>query len=526
MELKRTANSLREENLKTRTRLRVLERDLQRRERLLRQLALTKKAGTCVDMDIIEKLREERNMLPIVRKKAQELHLQVDAKDEEIRELKRDPQFTRIIELQVDYATWQHEAKRLASLLQEAAPESNNVARREIEVHEQRAEKLQKDLSAAGERRKKVALDLQEMEVDHADWLKQYHGKEKELQGQQELTRELAISFKKVLQERKQLEQLQDEIEEMNLSKRRYEDELNSGGNAPASPQGAASPARGASAALGRASVSQAARSGLPPQQGSRARVLLSAIGRAAASRSGDASLFAEFLRRDTDSDGFLSMGELAQALAAFGLSSFSQQDLTALLDLCPRGDGAQPAQVRWLDLLMFIDRSVAAVRPPALPPVAPLRAACLRSELAVEEFQRRLCATATREQAEAFFAGLGLESSVTAAWLALWDAHGPDGLLLRLPMGDIAIRKADFDSWFARCVDAVRKHKKDLLDSLTVWREDMMLEPDQFDTICLDVLGLQLSQDDIRDLALFISGGGGGHIDGGALLRIQELRK
>ena len=51
-----------------------------------------------------------------------------------------------------------------------------------------------------------------------------------------------------------------------------------------------------------------------------------------------------------------------------------------------------------------------------------------------------------------------------------------------------------------------------------------MFLEQEQFNMVCLDVLGLSLSPDDISDLALFISGGAGGLIDGGALLRLGEV--
>lgn len=534
LELKRTANTLNEENTKTKTRHRVLERELQRRERLLRQLAMIKKAGQCIDMDLIEKLREERNMLPIVRKRAQELLLQIEDKDTEIRELKRHPQFTRIIELQVEFATWQHEANRLDSLLHESSPEANNVARQEIEVHERRVGQLEDQLAAAGEKNTKVAADLEEMEGDHGGWLQQYEEKEKELKRQQDVTRELAIAFKKVLQERAQVEKLQEEIDEMNLANKRFDDESESS-SPQAAKQSSASPAKvPATPSLGRTSVTQAARSrDLLDKADRTARTVLPALRRAAASRAGESSLFAEFLQRDTDNDGLLSMDELAEAMAAVDLGNCTPEDLSSLRDLAPATSSSAQAGaggaggVRWLDLLVLLDRSATtAPLPPALPSVAPLRAACLRSELDAEEFRRGLCESTGRQQAEAFFSGLGLETSVTEMWVAAWETYGPDGLLLRLPMGDVAICQADFDAWFARCVDAVRLHRKDLVDSFQVWRQDMLLQQEQFNTVCLDVLGLQLSQDDIGDLALFVSGGSGGPIDGGAVLKIEELRK
>lgn len=44
-----------------------------------------------------------------------------------------------------------------------------------------------------------------------------------------------------------------------------------------------------------------------------------------------------------------------------------------------------------------------------------------------------------------------------------------------------------------------------------------MHLEQEQFSMVCCDVLGLDLSHDDVADLALFLSGGHGGPIDGEA---------
>merc|ERR1712141_548001 len=99
------------------TRLMALERELRKRERLLEQMSEFNKVGQGISMDIIEKLREERNMLPNYRRKEQELRAKIAEKDAEIWKLKHDPQFTRIMEMQVEYASWQHEVKRLTSLL-------------------------------------------------------------------------------------------------------------------------------------------------------------------------------------------------------------------------------------------------------------------------------------------------------------------------------------------------------------------------------------------------------------------------
>lgn len=523
LELKRTANSLSEENTKTRTRLRVLEREMQRRDRLLRELALMKKTGQCIDMSIIEKLKEERNMLPIVRKKAQDVQQQVEEKEAEIRELKREPQFTRIIELQVEYATWQHEAKRLDSLLEEPSPEVNPAARQEIDVHEERVRQLEAELADAGERRTKVADELADMETDHATQRSEYKDQEKEFERQQELTRDVAIAFKNVLQKRKQVDQLQGEIEEMELDIKRCEEELQGAAEKAALH---ACPASPSATPLGRASVSQAACSGPLPTSRSHAASLLSALRHGAASRAGDGSVFAEFLRRDTDRDGILSNRELAECLAVFGISTsdYSPQELQALLALAPAELGSTTA-LRWLDLLVILDRSSASQVTARLPPVGPLRAACLRLELFAEDFGPRLCAAVTRPQVEAFFDGLGLDASSVSAWVQAWEAYGADGLLLRLPVSDVAMRQAEFDAWLARCIEAITTHRRESMfkEAMQTWSADMLLKEEQFRMICGDVLGLELSLADIEDLGSYMSRGNEGLIDGDAVLRLAE---
>jgi hypothetical protein len=506
---------------------------------------MVNKGGQCVDMDIIEKLREERNMLPMVRKRSQDLQGQVQEKEQEIRDLKRDPLFTRIIELQVEYATWQHEAKRLGSLLQEASTDANQVARQEVEVHEQRRIDLQNKLKKEMAAREKATQDIGYTEGDHAGWLESYHDMENKLQSEQELTRELAMSFKKVLQERKQAEQIQSEVEEMELTKLKYEQEkMKLETQARTVAIASQSPIN-----LGRATVSPTALGVQTGTLSGRVASLLNDLCHIARSRAGENSLYAEFLRRDADRDGLLSDDELGAALAAVGLTDCSPVHVAALLELAPgssesgvigppvvgppRGGWTSKCGLRWLDLLVILDRSQATLRRHPLPPFPPLRALCLRAELTVEEFQRSLRSIRSRDQAEAFFQRLASSSGLlhfpTDAWVAAWEAYGSDGLLLRLPMGDIAISQVDFDAWFARCTEAVRNNRKELIPSFKVWREDMLLDQEQFNMVCLEVLGLHLSLDDISDLALFISGDAGGHgglIDGGALLRIDELRR
>jgi len=519
LELKRTANHLTEDNTKSRTRLMVLERELHRRERLLRQIVLMKKVGQGIDMDVLEKLREERNMLHVFRQKAQDLQGQVEKKEVEIRKLKRDPQFTRIIELQVEYATWQHESKRLESLLQEPSPEANDAAKQEVEVYAKRAEKLGSALTAAQERRDKVAADLAEMEADHEDWLQQYKDNERELQRQQDITRDLALSFKQVLQDRKQVEQLKDEIEEMDLQKRRYEEELR--------PPDGDSVSRASQELLPLNAVSGMSLQGGGPDSSAAAAPILCAVRRAAAATAGEGALLQHLRSHDRDADGLLSLPQLTAALGAIGYRDPSAELATICGEFAEWADGEQ--RIRWLDLLLILDRlgSLQGVLPAAalpLPNTRRLRAACLRAALTAEELHRRLEGVSSPAEAQALFLEIGLGAGA-AEWCAAWQTLGTDGLLLRLPLSDVAMTKASHAGWLARCALAVRLYHKDLLESFSgVWpSQEMQLTEEQFKMVCNDVIGLELSEDDVDDLALFARTGDSGVVDCNAVLRLGD---
>jgi len=532
LELKRTANNLTEDNAKSRTRLMALERELQKRERLLQEMMQLKKAGQGVGMDLINKLREERNLMPIYRKKAQDMQAQIQVKDSEIAAVKRDPTFTRIIELQVEYATWQHETKRLVSLLQEPSADVSSAAKREMEVHERRNQRLQVELQKAEERRTKVAAELSELEADHEDWTAQHRHIEQELTKQQDTTRELAIGFKRLLQERKRVEELQEEIEKMTLNKQRYEEEIQS-----ARAEGAETTTSGSSSApapviLGRRDISREAWLGaLSLWSSSPCGPSLAAIRNAAATCVGADSLFAQFVLHDEDADGLVDKHELRKVLTkiGFGPDELSPEEVQQLLDQLPGSAVDGEKRIRWLDLLVILDRlreappTASAAPLGALPGSRGLRAACLRARVDSEELRRRLSSALTPTKWRGVFEDLGLVSAEVLEWVRAFEAHGAGGVLLRLPLGEAAPTLQGHEAWLARCVAAVRQHRREFEEAFTkVWREDMLLTEDQFRMVCRDIAGVSLSDDDIDDLALLGGAAGADHIiDGKYVLQM-----
>eukprot|EP00927_Polykrikos_kofoidii_P026355 TRINITY_DN23496_c0_g1_i1.p1 TRINITY_DN23496_c0_g1~~TRINITY_DN23496_c0_g1_i1.p1 ORF type:complete len:638 (-),score=121.43 TRINITY_DN23496_c0_g1_i1:160-2073(-) len=541
-QLKCAANGIEKETTKTRTRLMALERELQKRDRLLRQLMAHSKAGQGIGKDLVEKLREERNLLPILKRKAQDLQAQIEEKDIEFRSMKRDPMFTRIIELQVEYASWQHEMRRLEGLLNEPSVELNDAARREVDVHEQRVANLEQDAADIEAKRSEVISELNTVEEEWEDCQKEYEEGEQNLKRQQDSTRDTAVSFKALLQERREAEQLESEIEQLSLHKRQYVEELGTFKSAePASDTSV----RLGGPPLGRRFVSKNVLTStleLPftPSVTSSFR----AMRVAAANCGGEESVFARLVAADdkVGGSGLLSQGELASVLADVldgggGARPPLPSSVAAVVATAAATGGLPGAdeegRIRWLDFLVTLDRLNSktiglnsSAMPPPLPDIRPLRAACLRSCMSAEVLRQRLCEVNGASEMEAFVADLGVPEA--KAWADAWEAHGGiAGLLLRLPLWEAALPDVELRAWLARCTDAVKAHRRELDESFVVWRADMFMLEAQFNMVCTDVLGVELSQEDVDDLGLLAGVGEGDcmMVDGSKVLLLGDVR-
>ncbi|CAJ1351862.1 unnamed protein product [Effrenium voratum] len=161
-EIKCLINSTSEENLRTRTRLMSLEKELNKRERLLQMLVKLSQANLPLGPELVEKLREERNLLPLYRRKAQDLQQLIDEREKDHKAMKRDPFFTRVIELQVEYVSWKQEGLRLEALLSD---EDKDAGKKEAEVYQTRVEKLTEEREAKEKQLQKVKQELEEEEA-------------------------------------------------------------------------------------------------------------------------------------------------------------------------------------------------------------------------------------------------------------------------------------------------------------------------------------------------------------------------
>jgi len=487
-----------------RTRLMTLERDAQKRHRVLKQLALLNKAQQGIGMDLIDKLREERNMLQIHKQRALELEAKVEGKESKIAATKRDLQFTRIIELQVEFASWQHETARLTNLL---AQLPSNVAQ-EHEAGKRRVRQLEEKLRATEAQRAKLVAEAVDIEAETLRLQEQVRERNGLLTRDRGTTQVLADDLDHMIQRRKEAETLQSNMEELRTKTCLYQEAVT---GAPADE----------SVPLPRQGVSTSALRG----EASASFVELLLLSQVASTNEG--SLFAHFLLVDQDRDGLLSSRDLSQAFGAH--VAVSSREATEFIRKCPTGtqsteDGEW--RIRWLDLLVLLDRfgskRVSPVSSGALPAVSLLRCACLRAQIGRRQFQQSLLDANTPAQARSWLRGVGVDENGLEQWTAALCAHGPAGLLIRLPMADVALAKDSLVSWRSRCIQALKLHQDDLTESFRTWGEDSQVSHNQFREVCVSVFGKELSVHDVEDL-LLVCGDQQSLVRGDALLAFSD---
>lgn len=491
-----------------RTRYMTIERELQKRDRLLRSLVQLRQSNSGLGIDMVDKLREERNLLPLYRRKVQEIQEQIEERDVDMKQMKRNLQFTHILELQMELASWQHEARRLSSLCLEPSLDSNVTAQKEVDVHLQRVSQLEVDLQNAEQKRSTLQQELADVEADHTSAESIFKEQEQELIKQQDLTRELAVAFKQLLQARKQAEVLQEEIYFLDVSKQRHEQEVVS----------LKERINRVHDVIARQSSSLLAfeKGGcLPISKSVLYATLLPNLPVGTAERLGclrhasnysfeSVSLFTHLQKLESARTGVLARSSFEAGLQSWPNCPLAVEEATdSLISIMP-----VPAEsIAWLDVLVALEcfGSSSSSSAPNLPEIRSLRTSCLRKHVGTEKLKDHLLALKSFHQAEHFFGSgcLHLPEPEFTKWMRAWQSLGSQILLLHLPLSAATLSAAAMEAWYTRCFDSVRSHRRELVESFTVWRNDMMLTEEQFQMVCLDVLGADLTDEDIADLGL-----------------------
>jgi len=524
--LKETANTLSEEKKKLGTRLMALERELQRRDRLLRTMASLTRSGAGLGTDIIDKLREERNLLPVHRKALQGVMAQIQERDEEIRAVKRDEKFTRIIEMQIEYATWQHEARRLSGLL--SAPEGE-LAETEARAHERRVEELQHRVQKEQQKLAEVQGFFQEAKLKQDAAQQDYETTRSRLEQTQGLIRDVANTYSEMLLKRREVDDAEDALNELRVQNERVTEDCDACLSRKQELDAVvATETSNSHLAVSDAVLHGSAMESTAPVGASWA--LRQALLRGSTSAGGaNTCLLAQL--RAMGSSGLVPRRDLTMAVqcAATRASPAATEACEALASLLP--EEAPGSGVRWLEWLLALDRMGAgtthstsmlpgpAAAAPNLPALRPLRAACLKVRCTAEELRTRLSQASSSEQAEHCFKSLGMDLPDINDWVAAWRQHGPHGFLSTLPLHSAAMPKAEQDAWLARCAFAVKKEKDQLHEAFSEAPQGQFSES-QFVTCCREFLAAELSLDDVEDLAL-MSAGADGLVDCTAFLKL-----
>lgn len=577
--LKRTANALSEDNMKVKTRMMSVGRELSRRERLLRELC-GNTAG--ISMDLLERMREERNMLPIFKRKCASLANGLEERERAIASLKREPRFTRIVELETELGTWQAEIRRLDTLLSIPVGqlELSSVAQEEAEAHQTRAEIVIKNELATLERHRRThETEMQAAKLNHQEVLSDFLDKEQELKKVQMNSRELAMEFKQLVSRLNEYEQLREHLQGLSVEKESHISRIQEskenidallrersrrqtvshnvlhqlGRNPDVADEGILELFGSLDANELRSWVRLGRRGacpchdpsggGTPPASGGLFREFQTAAMKAtdvpAESGEGLAGIadLAKVLGRTSEEDGKVDDSweeQISQIL--------SRTPGLVLRDDHEPAPAAQGGKCRWLDLLVLLDRLHDAshrARPsPALPwntvdgdpgllstdLIRRLRTRCLRQGVDAEDLRESITELKSVASCRAFFTGqLGLREEDVDRLCGVYEIKGSSGLLLRLPLSEAALYRSRRIALLARFERAAIIHKEELADGFGIWGNVQMLTPDQFRTICLDVLVQELSQREVEDLRDALLPPGAEFIDGEKLCAALE---
>jgi hypothetical protein len=126
--LKKCGTAFTLENTRLRTRVQMLDRELGRRDKVLRDLSDLKTQRKALSKEKLEKIREERNMIIVYRKSCANFQVELDKKEAEVHELKRNLTFTTLVELDIDRAVWADEEARLRGLVANASDQNPSTA--------------------------------------------------------------------------------------------------------------------------------------------------------------------------------------------------------------------------------------------------------------------------------------------------------------------------------------------------------------------------------------------------------------
>jgi len=535
-ELKEAANYAMHEQTLLSTRHKAVERELHRQERVLHTLRQMQALDVGISNDFLNMLKLERNRLPVFQRKLQDLTAAIAERETKIGALKHQSQFTSLIELQVELATWQHEARRLGSMLEEISlgMESGQL-KIETELYQERANRFQTERAAGNQKLKELQQRLQEEKVKAETMRSAYEAETTAFAEERKKLDEVMHSLEEVTIRRKALQQQEEEnagkewdsyhaqlTQEVSENQTLLEDLLSTEKNSYLPHQ----------------LVTNAVYQGAIQDLNRTVLGSLEALRRQAALSTEPDSLLLQGLRsNDVTTDGYIphdrveqiltqklnensSLGkELANALAGQIKSSIEGSAGSRSSSPSAKGKG-----YRLLDLAVAFERLSGASfgnAMPSLPDTRPLKRVCLRKGLRAETWRKQLLDVDSVDNLIALLrTQLGLPQGQVDLWCNYWKAAGGGAqteggsvgsvaILARTGTSEVSLPESLYNAWWARIQEALAEERDAMHQNFAyaIRGEGISaahVPQDHFEKTCQDILSAWLSHDDVLLLALW----------------------
>ena len=138
MKQKMTTNNLADENMRLRTKVQIVQQELQKKERVIDDLVTTQKESTYIGIASPKPSYTTRMSMPgktiethlviNLKRKIRDLQTELAQKDEEIEALKKNIKFTRASEMEVEVKMYMDECVRIRQQLEEVIMSKDTFA--------------------------------------------------------------------------------------------------------------------------------------------------------------------------------------------------------------------------------------------------------------------------------------------------------------------------------------------------------------------------------------------------------------
>ncbi len=191
MKQKMTANFFKEENIKLKTKVQMIEGELSKKEKLVDDLLMQQENYQPTGKVGVGKVKLESHLTMNLKRKIKDLQTQVQVKSEEAEALRRNIKSTKITEIEVEMKLYMDECTRLRRQLEEvikskdtfADPEELRIIEEKFQQQDQLIQSLRnenQELALAYQKRDEESRQLRDIAGEFERKMKKYQAASKE----------------------------------------------------------------------------------------------------------------------------------------------------------------------------------------------------------------------------------------------------------------------------------------------------------------------------------------------------------